>query len=336
MVLVHLPKPPYLPQAKSSVATKQTERSIKHKWKLEEIKQLLGSAECLRDKAIILCLFQSGLAVGDLVSLRYGDVRRQLEDGTLPLLLHIYRQKTGVEFKTFMGRDAVHYLKMYLKTRDPLRDEEPLFTKLGSEEKVTEGAVQDRFRKYAEKAELIDESELEGWNPVRSHSLRAAFESRLMGKMDRVLLDFFMGHEIGEERRAYLTKPEDELRELYAQFEHLLAVEKTSRKELIDQGPPPLPDDVVNRIEGLETTIETLTNQNVELQSQIEKLEIIKRTAEDALSRLERTQTEQQREMKDKLKRYDVLFAAMQREIEALKRRRKIEVAQLQKDLKNG
>jgi site-specific recombinase XerD len=35
----------------------------KHKWQLKEIKQFVETAEYIRDKAIVLCLFQSGLAI---------------------------------------------------------------------------------------------------------------------------------------------------------------------------------------------------------------------------------------------------------------------------------
>lgn len=49
--------------------------------------------------------------------------------------------------------------------------------------------------------------------------------------MDPDLIEFFMGHQIGGVKRAYLNLPTDELRELYANYEKLLSIEKTSREE---------------------------------------------------------------------------------------------------------
>ena len=92
----------------------EKEENEKHEWKIEHIKQFVDSAKSYRDKAIIMCMFQSGLAVNEICNLNYGDVKNELEAGILPLCLKLVRQKTGSKFKTFFGRDAVKYLKIYL------------------------------------------------------------------------------------------------------------------------------------------------------------------------------------------------------------------------------
>lgn len=74
-----------------------------------------------------------------------------------------------------------------------------------------------------------------GYIPCRPHSLRAACNSRLTGKIDRVLIEFWMGHSIAEEKRAYLKMPTDEMRELYMGAEKYLAIEQTSRKALAER-----------------------------------------------------------------------------------------------------
>jgi hypothetical protein len=45
-------------------------------------------------------------------------------------MIRLNRIKTGVEHRTFIGRDAITLLREYLKPRMPLRNENPLFTKL--------------------------------------------------------------------------------------------------------------------------------------------------------------------------------------------------------------
>ncbi|MFH2109969.1 MAG: site-specific integrase [Candidatus Bathyarchaeota archaeon] len=205
----------------------------KHEWTLDQVKQLVDACEYLRDKALVLTAFQSGLSLGDILKLDYRDIKREYEAGTLPLAMQGYREKTGVQVRTFIGADAVRYLRLYLKSREPLKDNAPLFTKLGTEKRLPRNAVCVMLRRYAEKLNFIYEEDLENsFNPARAHSLRAAFRSRLTGKMDGQLIEFLMGHEIGQEKSTYINIPLDELREIYANYEHLLAVEKTSRDEL--------------------------------------------------------------------------------------------------------
>lgn len=271
----------------------------KHKWKLEEIRQFVNMAKYVRDKTIIIGQVQSGLGIGDIVALNYGDVRRELDEDTLPLMLHLYRQKTNVEHKTFFGADTVRYLKLCLESRKPLADDDPLFTKLGSNERVTEGAIQIALKRYAEKLPFLDPADItNGYNPARPHSLRAAFNSRLTGKMDRTLIEFFMGHSIGEEKRAYLEMPDEELRELYANYEHLLSIEKTSKQEQEEAGPLPLPEETIVRIEDLETTVKILINQNTGLEAEVAhyKAELTQR--DDRLTQVEKQQAEILRELK--------------------------------------
>jgi integrase len=258
----------------------------KHRWTLDEIRQLVDTATYLRDKALIMVCFQSGLGVGDVVDLNYVDVSRGLKEEELPLMLHLYRKKTSVEHKTFLGRDSVQYLREYLKTRPNIKNGDPLFTMLGSRRRITIGAVQKQLREYARKLEFILDEDVEnGYNPARPHSLRSAFRSRLTGKMDENLIEFFMGHDIGVEKKTYINMPDEELRELYANYEHFLAIDKTSKQEELEQGPIPLPEETVNRISDLEATVKTLTQ---ELVKRDEALSVIEDTIQDILTRLDK------------------------------------------------
>lgn len=207
----------------------------KHEWKLSQIKEFVDKATTFRDKAIILTLFQSGIGINELCELNYGDIEKELKVENLPLLLDIVRQKTGLPYRTFLGADAVKYLKLYLETRRDLKSQIPLFVKQGTEDiRITVGLVQAKFREIAKELSFID-TEGEGYNPARPHSLRTAFRSRLTGKMDGDLIEFFMGHKLPESKRTYMNLPSDELRELYAQFEHELSIETTSREVLLER-----------------------------------------------------------------------------------------------------
>lgn len=244
----------------------------KHEWKLSQIREFVDKATTFRDKAIILTLFQSGMGINELCELNYGDIRVELEEENLPLLLNIVRQKNGLPYKTFLGTDAIKYLNLYLETRRDLRDNSPLFVKQGTDDvRITVGLVQASFREIAKELSFIKKRG-EGYNPARPHSLRTAFRSRLTGKMHGDLIEFFMGHKLPESKRTYMNIPSDELREMYAQFEHLLSIETTSQNVLAEREGKVSKIDMVakKRIEELETKI---INMELELEELKEILE---------------------------------------------------------------
>ena len=267
----------------------------KHEWELEEVQEFFNKATNYRDKALTICIFQSGLGVAEICSLNYGDVKYELEKGMLPLCLKLNRKKTQVEFRSFLGADAVKYLKLYLKTRSSLTRDSPLFTKLGSKERMTECGIDATFRRIALTCDFIkqrypdwveyqleklkkDTKETEKnnhgkgiYNPARPHSLRAAFRSRLTGKVDPSLIESWMGHELSGNAQAYINKPTSEHRDLYGQFEFLLAIERTSQDELSKATPEGQKFSKLN--EKVKTLEETITHLSQDLTSQKKLME---------------------------------------------------------------
>jgi hypothetical protein len=228
----------------------------KHEWTREQIKSFVDAAPTYRDKAVIVALFQSGLGVNELANLNYGTIQDEYERGTVPLCLRLVRQKTGVEFKTFFGADTLKYLRLYLATRRSLTTSTPLFTKSGSKARITTAAIQQRFSEIAENVTFIKKEDLaEGYKPCRPHSLRAAFTSQLVNKVSDKLIEFWMGHSIGEVARAYLNMPTEELRKLYMDAEQYLAIERTSQDEVKDKLPSALEKKLIKRAEELTTDL---------------------------------------------------------------------------------
>ena len=251
-------------------------QNAKHEWKLEELRQFVDAQDTLRDKALVALIFQSGLSISDALALDYGDVRRELEAEKMPLMIHLNRIKTGVEYRTFIGADAIKLLREYLKPRMPLRSEDPLFTKLGTNKRMTAGALQIKLRRLAPRLPFVvdDEANGNGFTSTRAHSLRAAFRSRLTGKMDGDLIEFMMGHDIGAVKRAYLNMPSDELREIYASYEHLLKIDKTSREEAEEKKPQPLPPEAMAQISKLEASTLNLLGENTDFKQRVNELRV--------------------------------------------------------------
>jgi site-specific recombinase XerD len=260
--LLNIPK--YIPVKKNR----------KHAWTLEEMREFVDKARSVRDKAFIMCSFQSGLDVDTLLKLNYGDVMKDLEANKLPVLIDVPqgRSKTGLPFKTFFGADAMYYLRIYLDTRNNLQHDSPLFTKIGSEKRLTYEGIYKRIDALANQMSFIKDWELEGWNPVRIHSLRSAFSSCLTGKMSDKLIEFLMGHSLGSSEKHYLQLPEEELRHLYADSERYLAIRSTSKAESLVTGSGAHIQKQIQaqneKIINLTTTINTLQEQNIATQNE--------------------------------------------------------------------
>jgi site-specific recombinase XerD len=116
----------------------------------DQVKILVDHARTPRDRAIILTLFQGGMDVSTLCSLKYGDVSEALKNNDYLLKLELFRRKTGTEYYTFLGKDAVESIKVYLsdmKSRGRrFRHDTPLFVKERGKAGLTTNLVQNMMR----------------------------------------------------------------------------------------------------------------------------------------------------------------------------------------------
>ena len=180
----------------------------------EEIYAMADSAGSLRNRAVILFLWSSGLRVSTLCALNYGDVADEVERGETHIMVPVYPEmkqrvpdacKGNIPYYTFICAEAGEALRNYLREREEkygIRREEPLFhsdwTLWNREERASKrlgrrgvGLIVKRAAKYAG---------IEKWEHVTPHSLRKAFESVLVsptidgGRLDRATQEFFMGH----------------------------------------------------------------------------------------------------------------------------------------------
>jgi site-specific recombinase XerD len=186
----------------------------------EEFGRLLEACRKPMHRAYILCQAQSGLGVGDLLRITYGDVQSQLRKDVDHIHLRLLRgkEKQLGQFDTFFGRMATQALKEYLKTRGDLNPADRLFP-------ITARAVNKFLKTLSYRAGL-------DWI-VSSHSLRKFFSTQL--KMARVndpafnetLIEYWMGHSLGRTRGAYFLPPVEEQLQLYKQAEARLEPEHT-------------------------------------------------------------------------------------------------------------
>jgi integrase len=240
-----------------------------------DVKRLLDHCGSPRDRAIILTMFQSGMDVSTLCNLKYEDVAEGLARNEHPLRLNLYRQKSGTEYYTFLGRDAVQTLKAYLNSLKArgiqLKPSDPLFLKESYKAKKVEGItpdlVQKLMREVAFKAGFVDRT-LNGkaFNPLSPHALRESFGGIMTGQgVPKTIVDFWLGHEIGGMAEAYQEAQYEDVRRMYLEREAHISVsvgeDLTRIREIEEQE---------RRLQAL---VNGLTSENLELKARLAQLE---------------------------------------------------------------
>jgi integrase/recombinase XerD len=179
--------------------------SKKHPWTIEEVGKFVSQIKKPIYRSLAASIVQSGLSLSDLLNLTYGDVKDELERDIAPLCLDLARLKTNVPFMTFLGSWAVKLLKEYLDDGKTIAIDSQLYP-------ISHRAIDSCFSRIAIKFA----GAYEGNNPFRPHSLRAAFRTLLSDhKVDPLYIEFWMGHQVPEQQRVYISKSQEGWRQTY-------------------------------------------------------------------------------------------------------------------------
>jgi len=203
----------------------------------EELARVIDVAD-LRDKVIVSLLALSGVRIGTLSRLQYRHVKRDLESGVVPVHMHVEAEITKGkyhDYDTFIGSEAVEYLKMYLKARrlgnerlesgrkrgmppEEIVDSSPL---IRNEHKTAVEAISPNTVHYVvqglyRKAGLIERSGKVRYD-LRAHSIRKYFRTQLgaISTIPTDYIDYMMGHTISTYNDIKM-KGVEFLRNLYA------------------------------------------------------------------------------------------------------------------------
>jgi integrase len=213
----------------------------------------------LRDKAVLLCDFQSGLRNATLRALTYGDIKDQIETDATVISIHVTPQlkervaeacKENVEQFTFFGKKATEALRVYLEERKrrygPIGDDEPLFRSHSNipdatarSQPITEDALQRLVKKAARRAGIKE------WEDVRFHSLRKTFKAVLDagflgggGQLAEDDKEYLMGHVLPGQKAPYHNANVDVLQERYSRLdwggEPSATVDEARKRAIVD------------------------------------------------------------------------------------------------------
>ncbi|HEX9746137.1 MAG TPA: site-specific tyrosine recombinase/integron integrase [bacterium] len=178
---------------------------------VEEIQRLLksipsGELKGLRDRALIECLYSTGLRVSELVSLNVRDFPSSGD--TMKVI-----GKRGKERIVFLGEHAVDSIVRYLDIRrnegESVHPDSPLFTN-NREGRLTSRSIQRIISERAEQAGITRE--------VTPHSLRHSFATHMLsGGADIRTLQELLGHARLSTVQIYTHLSLDEVRKKYLQ-----------------------------------------------------------------------------------------------------------------------
>lgn len=243
----------------------------------EDVRKMVNHAKYPRDRAIILVLAQSGMDVSTLCGLKVRDVWKGLQDGEVPLRIHLIRRKEKVEYDTFLAYDAIEALKTYLKERQAkegkLDLDSPLFVKEGTKRKKIEplkpALIEKVFRQIAVESGLVSGQELKktGWNPYRPHALRRFFADRLrVAGVNEEVINFMLGHVL-RYRGSYFGEAYNQ----YKENMHVLAIFQNAETMIELKEKLKEQDELIR---GLQNTITQLTSQNLALENRLRQIEL--------------------------------------------------------------
>lgn len=237
-----------------NVTTKKENRAIPTK---EDIRDVLKLCDPL-EKAIILVGVSSGLAATEIINLRIKDFRDGYDPESDIVCFELKRQKTDIEFTTFISPEATRAVFDYLQFRNRTRakngsgrddkrkylEKQHIYSEDGylfinrhvpesyhetHDEEIRRLTDNAFFKIYAGLSEKARKCTPDGhYNIIRSHNMRKYFNSTLIneGVVDPFYVDFFMGHRPLQNMPHYLVVQQDKFRDIYKKCVPYITVEK--------------------------------------------------------------------------------------------------------------
>ena len=199
----------------------------KHSWELDEVAKFVESFNSPLYQSLATAYFQSGCDISTLGCLHYSDIQAEFEAGIVPILLDMARYKTKVPYLTFLGEWATKYLRVWLESRGSVKPDDRLWP-------VTKQAIDAYFHSRALRYANIASFEFR--NPYAPHTLRAGCNTHLRNhKADPIYTAFWMGHDVPEQEKVYVSKTHEGWRKTYVLMaEAWVTPPEFRRKELKD------------------------------------------------------------------------------------------------------
>jgi len=192
---------------------------------VEDLRKMLEGSH-LRDRAILITLFQTGLREGSLILLRLKHIREIFEN-KIPAHIGLRAKElkgrySNLEAHTFLGRDGIEAIKKYLDWRErvkgeKLTDDSFVFTRLDAL-----GMPLDEQALFRIVKEACERTGIQHFSP---HDFRRAFQTNLEAAgVPANWVKKMTGHTLSGEENPYSLPKIEQLREAYMKAEPKLSV----------------------------------------------------------------------------------------------------------------
>jgi len=182
-----------------------------------------------------------------------------------------------VEYYTFLGRDAVNVLKAYMKDAEArgvkFTHGTSLFLKEKGKSPLKTNNVQNMMKIVAQKAGFVDgDNNGKDFNPLGPHALRESFGSIMTNAgVPKTIVDFWLGHEIGEMAEAYQAVQFESLKKMYLEREKLLSI--STQEVDVEELEAKLRVEVEQGNRQLQVMVNNLVTENMDLKRRIQLTE---------------------------------------------------------------
>ena len=194
----------------------------------KELILLLNACNTIKQKAIVLTQFSSGLSNSDVVKLTVGQFWSGLDENDI-CKIKLRRHKNENEFVTFLSPEAVQAIKSYLRVeRSNLEDSQPLFTSFkSSNTPIKTFAIIHIYSRLCDGLGWSKEGN--AFRKITGHMGRKWLKTNLTNAgMPREPLETLLAHKLntGTDDNYYLSN-EDALKSIYLKYLPDIAINPT-------------------------------------------------------------------------------------------------------------
>jgi len=266
---------------------------------------LILDASSPREKAFYTIMAQSGLRPLTTCSLKFKHIKKDFEKNLLPCKIEIPQEIAKGKhhsYFTFIGEEAVKYLRAYLNTTPTIKDEDYLFQKQGTIKKTDPKSFAGLFRRTIEKLKakgLMEVKQKKKGKPrdIRLYNLRKFFRKHA-NQAGFEFVQFWMGHKVK-------AGVDDHYRPKDPEFHRQLYKEKAMPFLRLEKHTPT----------ETEKTIAEFEERNKVLQSQMATLVIENKGYAETLQQLQTQYQELLRMMNEMRDTHQKQMAAVQKQL---------------------
>ncbi len=227
----------------------------------QQMKQIYQHGDA-RDRALILCLYQSGFSETDVSSLNIEDIP-DIEQCEGHYQITMYREKTGVLQRTCLSEEAVHDIKAMLEERKNPTKGALFISQKG--ERLTTRFINDAVKCMVEKTYGI-----EATDKFKTKSLRDAYNDALLrANLTQEVKDTLFGHQREGAKEKYAIGKQTIIDAYNKAFQFLSVNHGTQARKDIET----MRQQVVEMRDNNDKTLQNMNHIIEQQQNRMEKLE---------------------------------------------------------------